>query len=141
MAEEPDGGSNPLRILLVEDHPDDALLTILALKKQRLEKVTVLNDALKALDYLVQGGLKPEERAVLPDLIIVDLKLPRMDGFDFIESIRKYEDIGRIPLVVLSASSSDKDRERCRELGVDGYLTKPLDIGELNRVLEKVKLC
>jgi CheY-like chemotaxis protein len=137
MIKEPDGGAKELRILLVEDHPDDALLTLLALKKQNIENIVIAGDALQALEYLLRPSQDRDEDSELPGLIIVDLKLPKMDGFDLIETIRKHEEFRDIPVVVLSASNSEKDRERCSDLGVNGYFTKPLDATELARMLDE----
>ena len=117
------------RILLVEDHPDDAFLTLHSLRKKDFCNVVVVDEALKALEYLdapTGAGAGKE----LPWLIIVDLKLPKMDGFDLIKAIKENETTSRIPLVVLSSSFYAREKERCRELGVGAYFPKPLDVDE-----------
>lgn len=117
------------RILLVEDHPDDVFLTLHSLKKKEFLNVTVVDEAVKALEYLssLLCGSKGEG---MPNLIIVDLKLPKMDGFDLIEAIKENEETRGIPLAVLSSSVFSREMERCRELGVEAYFSKPLDIDE-----------
>lgn len=115
-------------ILLVEDHPDDAFLTLHSLKKKDFRNVVVVDEALKALEYLAGSGA--EAGMDLPGLIIVDLKLPKMDGFDLIRAIKGNEVTRRIPLVVLSSSFFMREKERCQELGVRAYFSKPLDIDE-----------
>ena len=127
------------RILLVEDHPDDAFLTVYSLRKKDFRNVVVVDEAMKALEYL----FSPEETGSgeekeMPSLIIVDLKLPKMDGFDLIRAIKCNEVTRGIPLAVLSSSFFAREKERCQELGVGAYFSKPLDVDEFEAF---VSLC
>ncbi len=120
-------------ILLVEDHPDDEFLTLHTLRKNHIENVIVTHEAKEALSYLFE----PEETPPcgIPRLIMLDLRLPKMDGFEFLEAVRADERTRNIPVVILSSSYQTKDVERCRDLGVVAYLNKPLDSKKLAKAI------
>ena len=122
-------------ILLVEDHPDDEFLTLRALSKARMTDIVVTHEGIEALDYLYMT-LEDNSRTgpPLPKLVIVDLRMPRMDGIDMIRELRSQPLLDRLPVVVLSSSINPSDVETCLELGISGYLRKPLDTDELRRV-------
>ncbi|KAF0215184.1 MAG: response regulator [Geobacteraceae bacterium] len=123
-------------ILLVEDHPDDEFLTLHTLKKNRIENVVVTREAKEALNYLVMavnyGG---HHESFMPGLILLDLRLPKMDGFEFLEAVRADERTRDIPVVILSSSQQQKDVDRCRNLGVKAYINKPLDSNKLAKAM------
>ncbi len=121
-------GDTTASVLLVEDNPDHALLTKLAIGRlDEVREVRVVDDGLKALELLRHG--------VRPDLILLDLKLPGLDGFDVLEALRADASLRGIPVVVLSTSSADGDRSRVADLGAVGYLDKPVDVDALRRLL------
>jgi CheY-like chemotaxis protein len=129
------------KILLVEDHPDDAFLTRHALKKNGIDGVTVMHDAGEALNYLFMARIDETSReSIRPRLIILDLRLPKMNGFEFLEAVRADERTCNIPVIVLSSSQYEGDMERCRELGAIAYLTKPLDINQFIHATKELSL-
>lgn len=120
---------NEKPILLVEDHPDDAFLTLKALKKHQLTNVVVTREGQEALDYVFARSAELGAPVGNPklDFILLDLKLPKMDGFEFLEIIRGDERTKGIPVVILSSSQQPRDLARGECLGVSAYLNKPLD--------------
>ncbi len=116
-------------LLLVEDNPDDELLTIRALRKHNLaNEIVVARDGQQALDYLFgEGeyeGRPPEE---LPQVILLDLKLPKVDGLQVLERIRADERTRSIPVVVLTSSNEERDILRSYDLGANSYVRKPVN--------------
>jgi CheY-like chemotaxis protein len=127
-------------ILLVEDHPDDEFLTLHTLKKNHIDNVVVTREAKEALDYLntawSHGG---PHRSFMPGLILLDLRLPKMDGFEFLEAVRADARTKDIPVVILSSSQQQKDLERCRDLGAKAYINKPLDAKKLAKAMNVLR--
>jgi two-component system response regulator len=114
-------------ILLVEDNPKDEALTLRALKRNNiLNEVAVARDGVEALAYLyateADGGVRP-----LPQLILLDLKLPKIDGLEVLRRIRSEERTRLLPVVVLTTSTEDKDRLEGYRLGANSYVRKPVD--------------
>jgi CheY-like chemotaxis protein len=114
-------------ILLVEDNPKDEALTLRALKKSNiLNAVAVAHDGVEALDYLfgrnAQGNANP-----LPQLILLDLKLPKIDGLEVLKRIRSEERTRVLPVVILTTSTEDSDRLEGYRLGANSYVRKPVD--------------
>jgi len=128
-------------VLLVEDQPDDQFLTLRTLKKLKIYNVTVANEGDEALRYL-RGKAECNfgDTPSLPELIILDLKMPKVDGFQFLECANSDDRIKKIPVIVLSSSSQESDRSRCKELGVKAYLKKPLEPEAFNRALNKINM-
>lgn len=117
-------------ILLVEDELADARLVTLALNENRIDaSVQHLLDGREALEYLRRQGER-FATAVCPDLILVDLNMPRMDGREFLVSIKQDAALCAIPVVVLSTSEVDRDVRDVYRLGAAGYIAKPLDVAE-----------
>ena len=131
---------NSKPILLVEDQPDDQFLTLRTLKKLKITNVTVAHEGEEALRYLQQGASSTTVPSNLPSLILLDLKMPRVDGFEFLEALRADERIRDIPVVVLSSSPQEKDHTRCFQLGVKAYLHKPLEVSAIDQVLQKIDI-
>lgn len=128
-------------VLLVEDQPDDQFLTLRTLKKLKISNVTVANQGAEALRYLQEKiDCTSDGFAPLPELIILDLKMPIVDGFEFLETTTVHARMKSIPVFVLSSSPQEKDKARCRELGVKAYLSKPLEVDDFNRALRKIHL-
>ena len=114
-------------ILLVEDRADDVDLTLRALEKNRIaNEVVVCVDGLDALDFLFARG-RHAERAELPELILLDLNLPRLTGLDVLREIRADERTRRIPVVVLTSSAEDRDILASYDLGANSFVQKPVD--------------
>ena len=114
----------PVQILLVEDDPGDARLTAEALKKiSQANLVTVASDGEKALDFLFQRGAYPN--APVPDLVLLDLNLPRINGHEVLREIKADARLKRIPVVVLSSSSSEEDILRAYGGHANCYVSKP----------------
>jgi chemotaxis family two-component system response regulator Rcp1 len=125
-------------ILLVEDNLSDARLTIRALKANALPlEISVVKDGLEALDFLARRT--PFEKAFKPNLILLDLNLPRMDGHELLARIKSEEQWKTIPVIVLSTSEAPADKARCLALNADFYFTKPIryeDFSELVKIVE-----
>lgn len=115
-------------ILLAEDNPADVYLLREALTLQNATGVTlaVVNDGEEALDYIHRRGKFAD--AVAPDLIVLDLNLPKSDGSDVLRSVREQADLSTTPVVILTSSDSPRDRAAIEKLGADQYITKPSDL-------------
>ncbi len=122
----------PLTIVLVEDNPDDVELTLAALEEYRLRNpIVVLYDGQDALDYLFAQGIYAGQRLDPPDLILLDLKLPKIDGLDVLRSIKQDAALRRIPVVILTSSREEKDVVAGYDLGANSYIVKPVDFEQL----------
>jgi len=114
-------------ILLVEDNPDDEELTLLALKQSKiLNEVVVVRDGVEALDYLFGAG-KYAGRKQLPQIVLLDLKLPKLGGLEVLERMRLDERTHLIPVVVLTSSSEEEDIISSYRLGANSYVRKPVE--------------
>lgn len=116
-------------ILLVEDNPDDEALTLRALKKNNIRnQVVVARDGVEAVDYLFgTGAYVGRDLSNLPQVVLLDLKLPRMDGFEVLERIRSSEATKFLPVVILTTSNEDQDRLRGYGLGANSFVRKPVE--------------
>jgi len=120
---------NEVEILLVEDNPNDVELTLRALKKRNLaNKVHVVRDGEEALDYIFANN-KYEDRDIgkHPKVILLDLKLPKVDGLEVLRKIKSNEQTKCIPVVVLTSSREERDMIESYKLGVNSYIVKPVD--------------
>jgi CheY-like chemotaxis protein len=126
------------RILLVEDDPKDVELTLTGLAEYNLaNEVVVARDGEEALDYLYRRGKYQNRTNGNPAVTLLDLKLPKVDGFEVLEKIRSDENLKMIPVVVLTSSNEERDLARSYKLGVNAYVTKPVDFHEfVNAVKE-----
>ena len=123
---------NEKYILLVEDNPDDEELTLLALKKNNImNDVVVARDGVEAIEHLFgeESEAAPRPRR-LPTLILLDLKLPKMDGLEVLERIRQSERTRYLPVVVLTSSKDDRDILSSYSRGCNSYVRKPVDFSE-----------
>jgi two-component system, chemotaxis family, response regulator Rcp1 len=128
--------SRTIEILLIEDNPGDARLTLEAFKEGRvLNNITVISDGVDALAYLRRQGLKYSD-AVQPDLILLDLNLPKKDGREVLAEIKADEHLKTIPVVVLTTSAAEEDVARAYGSHANCYITKPV---ELDRFLDVVQ--
>jgi two-component system response regulator len=125
-------------ILLVEDNADDELLTLRALKKNNIRnEVVVARDGSEALDYLYGTGLHSgRDLSVMPQIILLDLKLPKVDGFEVLNRVRASEMTKFLPVVILTTSNEDQDRIRGYDLGANSFVRKPV---EFEKFIEAVR--
>lgn len=116
-------------ILLVEDNPDDVELTVRALAKSHVaNSLDLASDGVEALEYLAgTGKFAGRDPDVLPQVILLDLKMPRMDGLEVLRRIRADEKTRLLPVVVLTTSSEERDRVESYKLGANSYIRKPVD--------------
>lgn len=129
-------------ILLAEDNPDDVKLTMRALKKANvLNEVVVAQDGTEALDYLFCTG-KHAGRDVnqKPQVILLDLKMPKVDGLEVLQRIRADERTKLLPVVILTTSSEDKDRVSSYKLGANSYVRKPVDFNQFTEAVRQLGL-
>lgn len=126
------------RILLVEDSLADIDLTLEALEQAEfVNEVTTIRDGASAIAYLTRG--KGYEDAVRPDLIILDLNLPRRSGHEVLESLGADSELRRIPVAVLTTSGAESDIVRSYDLGANCYLTKPVDVEQFLEVVQSIQ--
>jgi two-component system response regulator len=129
-------------ILLVEDNPDDELLTLRALKKTGVSnEVVVAHDGVEALDYLFASGpYAGRDPAAMPQLILLDLKLPRVDGLEVLKRLRSDERTRRLPVVILTSSKEQQDMLDGYGLGANSYIRKPVDYEQFVKAVEQLRL-
>jgi two-component system response regulator len=114
---------NNKMLLLVEDNPTDEKLTVRALKKNNIgNEIVVVHDGQEALDYLLGAEQRP-----LPTVVLLDLKLPRVDGLEVLRRLRADERTRLLPVVVLTSSAQDEDLVKSYSLGANAYVRKPID--------------
>ena len=129
------------RILLVEDSAHDVELTLAALEENRLaNEVVVARDGQEALDYLNCRGIFKLRRAGHPAVVLLDLKLPKIDGLEVLKQIKEDEQLRAIPVVMLTSSREEKDLVRSYNLGVNAYVVKPVDFHEFVDSLRELGL-
>lgn len=127
-----------VRVLLVEDNPADVDLVRESLSEDRLSvDLMVATDGLEGLDALHARGRF--QGAALPDVIVLDLNLPRMSGREFLESIRQEDILRRIPVVVLTSSDAERDVAQSYDAGANCYVTKPLDLRAFQHIVQQVE--
>lgn len=130
--------SRPVEILLVEDNPGDVRLTREALKEGKVRNnLYVAPDGVEALRFLRREG--EHAQAVRPDLILLDLNLPRMDGREVLEVIKADPDLRHIPVVVLTSSQAEQDIVRAYDLHANCYVTKPVDLDQFIHVVRSIE--
>jgi len=123
-------------ILLVEDNPHDLELTLIALSKSQLaNEVVIARDGAEALDYLHRRGQYADRPVGHPAVVLLDLKLPKVDGLEVLKDIRTNADSRSQPVVMLTSSREEQDLMRSYELGVNAYVVKPVDFTEFVRAI------
>ncbi len=129
-------------ILLVEDNPDDVELTLRSLKKNSiLNEVVVVSDGVEALDYLFgTGGHAGRDLSVMPAVILLDLKLPRIDGFEVLRRLRADERTKLLPVVILTSSKEEQDMLNGYKLGANSYVRKPVDFAQFSEAVKQLGL-
>ena len=128
----------PVEFLLVEDNPGDVRLTQEALKDSKVRNnLTVLGDGISALAYLRKEP--PFENVTKPDIILLDLNLPKMDGREVLSRIKSDPRLKRIPVVVITSSEAEQDILRSYDLHVNCYVTKPVDLDQFLKVVQSIE--
>lgn len=128
----------PVQILLVEDNPGDVRLTIEALKEAKvLNKLTIVKDGIEALSLLRRQG--EHARAARPDLILLDLNLPRKDGREVLAEIKADDNLKHIPVVILTTSQDEQDVLKSYNLYANCYITKPVDLDQFITVVKSIE--
>jgi CheY-like chemotaxis protein len=129
-----------LDIILVEDNPSDVELTLDALKTHRLSnRVKVLKDGQEALDYFFcTGEYTGREVCEQPKIVLLDLKLPKIDGLDVLRRIRSDERTKTLPVVVLTSSNEHRDRVKSYDLGVNSYIVKPVEFENFTEAIAEI---
>ena len=123
---------NTKMILLVEDNPDDEALTIRALKKNNIgNALIVVRDGAEALDFLFcKGAFADRDPLERPQIILLDLKLPKVDGLEVLRSLRENESTRTLPVVILTSSREEQDLIQSHSLGANSYVRKPVDFNQ-----------
>jgi DNA-binding response OmpR family regulator len=128
-------------ILLVEDNPDDEALTIRALRKNNVaNEVIVARDGAEALDYLFAEGTGAIARGSTPEVVVLDLKLPKVDGLEVLRRIRADERTRCLPVVILTSSSEERDMVEGYRLGANSYVRKPVEFVEFSEAVGQLGL-
>ena len=129
-------------ILLVEDNPDDEKLTLRALKKNNISnEVVVAHDGVEALDYLFGTGAHAgRDTSALPTVVLLDLKLPRVDGLEVLRRVREDERTKLLPVVVLTSSKEEQDLVKSYRLGANSYVRKPVDFTQFIEAVRQLGL-
>jgi len=123
-------------ILLVEDNPNDLELTLIALEKSQLANdVVITRDGAEALDYLLSKGKYADRPPGNPAVVLLDLKLPKVDGLEVLRTIRTEGPLKSLPVVMLTSSREEQDLVRSYEFGVNAYVVKPVDFPEFVRAI------
>ncbi len=129
-------------ILLVEDNPDDEVLTIRALRQNNiLNEVVVARDGAEALDYLfAAGAYSGRDTKIMPQVVLLDLKLPKIDGFEVLKRIRSDSMFKLLPVVILTSSKEEKDLIDGYNLGANSYIRKPVDFENFVEAIRQLGL-
>ncbi len=127
-------------ILLVEDNRDDEALTLRALRKNRItNEVVVVRDGAEALEYLFgTGRYEGRDTTVMPDLILLDLKLPKVDGLEVLRRLRADQGTRPLPVVILTSSTEEQDVLKGYGLGANSYIRKPVDFDEFTEAARQL---
>jgi two-component system response regulator len=129
-------------ILLVEDNPDDEALTLRALQRNNItNQVVIAHDGVEAIDYLFgQGAYEGRDPCDLPQIVLLDLKLPRMDGFEVLKKLRADPRTKLLPVVILTSSKEQQDLVQGYGLGANSYVRKPVDFDQFVQAVRQLGL-
>jgi len=129
-----------VEILLVEDNADDAEMAIHALRKKNLaNKLIHLQDGEEALDFLFgTGKFAGRDVTIRPRLILLDLKMPKVDGMQVLAKVKSNDATKKIPVVILTSSKEDPDLSKCYELGANSYIVKPVEFDSFNNAVTEL---
>ena len=128
----------PIEILLVEDNPGDVRLTIELLRESKIHnRISVVNDGVEAMAFLRREA--KFSGAPRPDLILLDLNMPRKDGREVLAEIKEDSELRRIPIVILTTSSAEEDIVRSYDHHANAYITKPVDLDQFAKVVRSIE--
>jgi two-component system, chemotaxis family, response regulator Rcp1 len=128
----------PMEILLIEDGLVDAQVTIAALKKGQVRhRLTLIRDGEEALEFLLRQG--KFARAPRPDLVLLDLGLPKLDGRQVLAHVKASDELKSLPVVIMTSSDDEEDRVQSDLLGVDGFIIKPVDLDKFIQVVRQLR--
>lgn len=129
-------------VLVVEDNPDDEMLTLRALRNHRIKnEIVVVRDGVEALDYLLAtGSFSDRDPNDLPQVVLLDLRLPKLDGIQVLQRIRAEERTRLLPVVVLTSSDEEKDVVDSYHFGANSYVRKPVEFGEFTEAIRQLGL-
>ena len=132
--------TNPIEILLVEDNPNDVELTLHALQKNKLSnRIHVVGDGQEALDFLFcQGAYKDRDAKLEPKVVLLDLKLPKVDGLEVLRRIRADERTRVLPVVIMTSSRQERDIVEGYRLGINSYIVKPVDFDQFTESVRQI---
>jgi CheY-like chemotaxis protein len=132
--------TNPVEILLVEDNPNDVELTLHALQKHNLANhIHVVRDGEEALDFLFcRGAYQSRNPSLTPKVILLDLKLPKVDGLEVLRQLRSNERTRVLPVVVMTSSRQERDIVEGYKLGVNSYIVKPVDFDQFSESVRQI---
>jgi two-component system, response regulator len=135
-------GYHPLRILLVEDNDAHTKLILRAFREDRLANpVHCVRDGEEALDYLYRrGAYSDPATSPRPDLVLLDLKLPKVDGAEVLKTIKQDPDLSAIPVVILTSSAADDDLRECYRHQANSFLTKPVDFEKFHKMVQQLDM-
>jgi two-component system response regulator len=127
-------------ILLVEDSPDDELLTLRALKKNNItNKVVVARDGAEALDYLLGTGTESDQNpSILPQVVLLDLRLPKIDGLEVLRRLRSEKRTELLPVVILTSSDEERDVVKSYSWGANSFVRKPVDFEQFSEAVRQL---
>ena len=129
-----------LHVLLIEDNQDHAFLTRKILRQsETVASVQVIHDGEEALELLERRGRYRESVLPRPDLILLDIKLPKLDGFELLQRIKANPDVGWVPVVLLTTSARDEEIARGYRLGANSYVTKPIQFDEFAKKIRHIE--
>jgi len=132
---------NVVDVLLIEDNPDDMVLALDAFKEARFKnRVQVISDGAEALNYIFARGKYARRRVARPQIILLDLNLPKVSGLEVLRRIKADKRTRMIPVIVLTVSEKGSDMVECRRLGVESYIVKPVDFQRLSQATPRLNL-
>ena len=128
-------------ILIVEDNSDDVTLILRALKKANIKNnIDVAQDGAEALDYLFKTGQYADRESGNPTVVLLDIKLPKMDGLEVLQKLREDDRTKLLPIVILTSSDEEEDIVRSYELGANSYVRKPVEFGSFSEAVNQLGL-
>ena len=127
----------PFLILLIEDNDDHAELMMRSLQEHRvINEVIHIRDGMEAMDFLFHRGIHAADILSVPDLILLDLRLPRVDGLTILKAIKEDDSLKKIPVVIMTSSNAEKDVQTAYQYHANSYITKPIEFLDFTRMME-----
>ncbi len=131
----------PVEVLLIEDNPDDAALAIRALREFMTNEIVWLKDGEEAMNFLFgKEQYSGRDISIKPKVILLDLKMPKVDGTELLQILRMDKLTKNIPVVVMTSSKEDADLKKCYEYGVNSYVVKPIDFSQFIKAARQVSM-